>query len=251
MKTVIFNSLLCGIVLCAIPAGAETSGPVDLKPRISEIRDLGPKTAKVYEEHARLVKRLGQGETEESLTPRERALLHKYGQEDGVSMWDTMEQGCSWYCGGGPSTVTASSVLRASSAVTYGAWSAHDFSLKTAWVEGAAGYGTGEYLKYVFENKSPRVTKVLVYNGYVKDEKTWADNSRVKLLRLYANGTIYALLRLADTRDLQTFDLPGPLGRRPDGKNLELKFEIAEVYEGRLHKDTALTEVYFDGVDVH
>lgn len=250
MKEMILCCVLCGVVFCALPAGAETAGAADLKPQLSRIKDLGPKAIKAYEEQARLAKKLSEGFPKESLSARETSLLNKYGWEEGVAVWDTMEQGCSWYCGG-PSTVTASSALKPSGAVGYGAWSAHDFSLKTAWVEGAAGYGIGESLKYVFENKSPRVTKVLVYNGYVKDEKTWGDNSRVKLLRLYANGALYARLRLADTRDLQTFDLPAALGRRPDGKDLELRFEIAEVYEGRRHKDTALTEVYFDGIDVH
>ena len=246
MKKMILGCVLCGVVCCAIPAGA-----VDLEPQLSQIKDLSPKALKTYEEQARLAKKLAEGFPKESLTARETALLNKYGWEEGVEVWDTMDQGCSWYCGGGPSTVTASSALKPSSAAGYGAWNAHDFSLKTAWVEGAAGYGIGESLSYIFEHKSPRVTKVLVYNGYVKDEKTWGDNSRVKLLRLYANGALYARLRLADTRDLQTFDLPAALGRRPDGKDLELRFEIAEVYEGRRHKDTALAEVYFDGIDVH
>lgn len=242
---------LCCFFFGAVPACAETPGAADLKPRLSRIKDLGPKAVKDYEEQARLAKKLSQGAPKESLSARETALLNKYGWEEGVSIWDTEEQGCSWYCGGGPSTVTASSALKSSGQTGYGAWNAHDFSFKTAWVEGAAGYGIGESLKYVFETKSPRVTAVLIYNGYVKDEKTWKDNSRVKLLRLYANGELLARLHLADTRDLQTFDLPAPLGRRPDGKDLELKFEIAEVYEGGRYKDTALTELYFDGIDVH
>jgi len=251
MKEKILCLVFCWVALCAVPARAETSGPADLKPRISRIKDLGPKAMKEYEDHAGVAKKLTQGVQVESLSARERALVNKYGGEEGVSIWDTMDMGCSWYCGGGPSTVTASSELKPSGSAAYGAWNAHDFSLKTAWVEGAAGYGVGESLKYIFKNKSPRVTGVLIYNGYVKDEKAWADNSRVKLLRLYANDSLYALLRLADTRDLQTFDLPEPLGRRTDGKDLELKFEIAEVYEGKLFKDTALTEIYFDGIDVH
>jgi len=32
---------------------------------------------------------------------------------------------------------------------------------------------------------------------------------------------------------------------------LKIKFEILEVYEGDKYKDTAITEIYFDGIDVH
>lgn len=250
MKQTVLWCAFFSALLCAAAARAETGAVPDLKPRLSKIKDLGPKAVKDYEEQARLVKKLDQGFPKESLSARETALLNKYGWED-ASIWDTVEMGCSWYCGGGPSTITASSELRASGGTGYAALNAHDFSFRTAWVEGAPGYGAGEHLDYTFENKSPRVTAVLIYDGYVKSEKSWAENSRVKLLKLYANGALYARLHLADTRDLQRFDLPGPLGRRPDGKDLELKFEIADVYKGGLYKDTALTEVYFDGLDVH
>jgi intein/homing endonuclease len=42
-----------------------------------------------------------------------------------------------------------------------------------------------------------------------------------------------------------------PLGRRPDGKDLVLKFEITDVYPGDKYDDTAITELFFDGIDVH
>lgn len=59
-----------------------------------------------------------------------------YSKEDhlDVSIW-----GCSWYCGGGPDSITASSILAANKKLDYKASNAHDFSLRTAWVEGAPG----------------------------------------------------------------------------------------------------------------
>ena len=36
-----------------------------------------------------------------------------------------------------------------------------------------------------------------------------------------------------------------------DGSDLVLKFEIIEVYKGLKYNDTAITEIYFDGMDVH
>ncbi len=155
------------------------------------------------------------------------------------------------YCGGGPYKVTASSALKSSGAITYEAKNAHDFSFKTAWVEGVDGYGQGQYLEYFFENKSPRVTAIEIYNGYTKSEEAWKKNSRVKRLLLSVNNRPFARLELQDTRALQTFTLPGPLGRTSDGKELVLKFEILEAYNGDAYDDTAITEIFFDGLDVH
>ncbi|OGR81035.1 MAG: hypothetical protein A2X32_08820 [Elusimicrobia bacterium GWC2_64_44] len=230
---------------------SQTPGVIDLKPESKAIRDLSPKAIEEFKERDKVAVKLTNGASRESLTKKELALLNKYGWGEEGSIWDIMDQGCSWYCGGGPRKIAASSFLAPAGDTSYDAEKAHDNSLKAAWVEGVPGYGKGQYLEYFFENKSPRLTNVLIYNGYVKSEKTWKENSRVKQLLLSVNGAPYARLHLADTRDLQNFSLPGPLGRRADGKELELRFEIVEVYKGLLHADTALTELYFDGIDVH
>lgn len=61
---------------------------------------------------------------------------------------------------------------------------------------------------------------------------------------------LHILLRKEDSRTDQVFDL-GILGRRLDGMDLILRFEIMEVYHGKKYKDTAITKIYFDGIDVH
>jgi hypothetical protein len=165
-------------------------------------------------------------------------------------VWVVLSDACSWYCGGGPSQVSASSSLAAAAEITYEARNAHDFSFKTAWVEGAAGDGIGEYLEYRFDNESPRITEIIIHNGYVKSDTAWRSNSRVKKLKLTVNDEPFAVLNLEDTKAAQHFDM-SPLGRRPDGKELVLRFEITEVYAGERHDDVAITELYFNGIDVH
>ena len=95
-------------------------------------------------------------------------------------------------------------------------------------------------------------------NGYVKSEKAWRENSRVKQLKLYINGVPTALLNLEDTRNEQIFEVE-PIGNA-NRKNLEelrtkpnwtLTFEITEVYKGEKYADTAITEIYFDGIDMY
>lgn len=179
---------------------------------------------------------------------------------DGVeNYYDILGPGCSWYCGGGIDTQTASSELSSQGQNNYSASNAHDLSYKTSWVEGVPGYGIGEYITYHFPPENPRITKIIVVNGYVKSDKTWRENSRVKKLKLYLDDKLYAILNLRDTRNEQVFELPNPLGHedRLDMKKLHglpswtLKFEIMDVYKGDKYDDTAIAEIYFDGIDVH
>ena len=171
------------------------------------------------------------------LAERDEVLSHFYGS------------GCSWYCGGWVESVTASSSL----SNKYSAENAHDFSITTAWVEGVDGNGVGEWLTYSFSGTCPRITHIAILNGYTKTAATWKNNGRVKTMRMYYDNKPYAILHLKDTRDLQSFNV-GLLGyfENPDAPELwTLKFEILDVYPGEKYHDTAITELYFDGVQVH
>ncbi len=172
--------------------------------------------------------------------------------------YDVLGLGCSWYCGGGEDTQTTSSELKSQGQNQYAAGNAHDLSYKTAWVEGAPGYGIGESLTYHFPPQTPRITKIIVVNGYVKAPKAWSENSRVKKLKFYINEKPIAILNLHDTRAEQTFTFePIGISNRKDYKLLAsmppwtMKFEIVDVYKGEKYADTAITEIYFDGIDVH
>ena len=172
-------------------------------------------------------------------------LLEKYG-EVVENAWDIIDGGCSWYCGGGNYKIKASSSLNDS----YKAKFANDLSYKTAWVEGKKDEGIGEYLEYYFKNDSPRITEIIISNGYMKSEETWKNNNRVKKLKLYVNGVPLGVLNLKDSRTDQYFSV-GTLGHNKNGTDLILKFEILEIYKGSKYNDTAITEIYFDGIDVH
>ncbi|HYC87017.1 MAG TPA: hypothetical protein VEB86_17410 [Chryseosolibacter sp.] len=192
----------------------------------------------------------------DDLSQEEQKIVQQVDEKE--NYWDVLGNGCSWYCGGGPEGVTASSELKPQGTNSYEGSKAHDLSYQTAWVEGAAGYGTGEFLTYKFSAASPRITDIIVVNGYVKSEKSYLENSRVKKLKMYLNETPIAILHLADIRSNQTFRF-GPIGHgeRENFESLKLrqdwtlKFEILEVYEGSKYDDVAITEIYFDGVDVH
>lgn len=183
------------------------------------------------------------------------AKSYTYSPEDNPGVWSIHGNSCSWYCGGETENVIASSRLYEQHGFTYGPNNAHDLGYDTAWVEGVEGPGIGELLIYTFTNKCPRITKVHILNGYIKNKSVWTKNNRVKDLEFSVNGKPTAILKLADTRGEQSFDfkklgLP-PLGRTRDGKPLTLTFKILSVYPGTEYDDTAITEIYFDGIDVH
>ncbi|WP_129714802.1 hypothetical protein [Pedobacter sp. SYP-B3415] len=168
-----------------------------------------------------------------------------YSKEDhlDVSIW-----GCSWYCGGGPDEITASSVLVPNKQLDYKAENAHDFSLRTAWVEGHSGNGIGQHITYRFLKQSPPVTAIEVYNGYMKSERVWRENARVKQLKMYVNDKPVALLNLKDITSKQIFKIDALQGK---DKDLYLKFEIAGVYKGDKYDDAAISELEFSGTGVH
>ena len=215
-------------------------------PKILSIPDLSEKAQKGVARMMELINRtdLSEAENKELVT-----LVDKYG-EGKATAWDVIAEGCSWYCGGGNYKIKASSVLAAQGSNSYGAEAANDLSYKTAWVEGKKDAGISEYIEYHFKNDSPRVTSIIIANGYVKSDYAWKNNNRVKQLKLYVNGKTYGILNLADVKTDQEFAI-GTFGHNPDGSDLILRFEILDVYPGAKYNDTAITEIYFDGIDVH
>ncbi len=159
-----------------------------------------------------------------------------------------------------------SSALKSQSENTYDKNSICDLNYKTAWVEGVNGYGIGETVDFKFKPDHPRITTVIIANGYIKDKNTWKNNSRVKQLKMYLNDKHFAILNLEDVYAEQMFEIP-TIGYKitrhsnKDGstwwrykdengrdvksyhENSELKpdnirFEILSVYKGEKYKDT-------------
>jgi len=188
---------------------------------------------------------------------QEQALFDKYGEvyED---MWDVVGGGCSWYCGGAIGIITASSHLAAQGTNSYDPENLHDLNFQTAWVEGVPGYGIGEFVEYEFPPGNPRITKIIVANGYVKSEKAYQQNSRVKKLKMFVNEKPQAILHLKDETVEQIFEVDAigyaereELELLASREPIRLRFEILEVYKGDRYDDVALSEIYFDGLDVH
>ena len=236
----------------------------------NKIKELNPDSTKTLKFNARMVRKyndeirkaksitekIGNKKWDDYTKEEEKASI--FLDRNKNDFFDIFGIGCNWYCGGGPKKVTASSHLKQQGKITYRPENAHDLNYKNVWAEGVKGYGIGEYLLYTFEPIAPRITRIIVVNGHVKSEKAWKNNSRVKKLKLYIDDKPYAILKLEDIRGEQTFNV-NPIGNddRNNFDNLKLKpdwtlkFEIMEVYKGLKYDDVVISEIYFDGIDVH
>lgn len=170
--------------------------------------------------------------------------------------WDIVG-GCNWYCGENIDTVIATSSLAQQGSHNYDVHNIFDLNYKTAWVEGVPGHGIGEKITYHFPADHPRITEIIIVNGYVVSEDAWFNNSRVKTLKVYFNDKPFATLNLKDTKNDQVyrFDPIGNKNKEKSGENKAenwtLTFEIVDIYEGDIYNDTVISEIYFDGIDVH
>ncbi len=165
-------------------------------------------------------------------------------------------KGCNWYCGGTVSTIMATSELATQSDNTYSAENTHDFDHNTAWIEGKEDYGIGESITYSIDFSKDQfyegqlgINKLIIANGYKKSKKAWQANSRIKKLRMYVNNKSYYDILLKDSFEIQTVAIDKLMF--PKNTVTEITFEIREVYEGTIYKDTALSLLMFDGVGVH
>ncbi|MEL6589644.1 MAG: hypothetical protein AAFQ68_06165, partial [Bacteroidota bacterium] len=229
------------------------TGPASILPyEIGEERDLGPEAQLAYQaewDHFDyLSKQMEEGKMPSTFSAEDQEFLRNFDETRSQTIYYVGALGDSWYNGGGPYKLSASSSLEPNAPNSYYPDNAHDFDLSTAWIEGADDYGEGEYIEYFFREGTPPVTEIHIYNGYTKSNKSWEDNSRVKTLKLSVNGREKALLHLEDTRGKQKFQLGEELQSKSG--DLVLRFEIVDVYPGAKYQDTGFAELEFDGTGV-
>lgn len=143
----------------------------------------------------------------------------------------------------GTQTVVASSVLSSQGSASYRASNIIDCNHETAWVEGVSGYGVGQWIEFRDISPDGDITAIHILNGYVKSDRAWSENARVKRLKVYYNDRPICILELQDSRSMQVFPVQDFLG----GKHYinKLRFEIMEVYSGTKYQDTVISEIYF------
>jgi hypothetical protein len=134
-----------------------------------------------------------------------------------------------------PKATVSSSALKGTSLEGFRATNLVDGNLTTAWLEGAKGAGTGEWVRFEFAQPT-LLTRIEIANGYQKDSNRFASHPRVRLVNVeFSSGASY-LVELHDVTALQTII--------PSAEAIEwVKLVIVSVYPGQDNQDAALTEV--------
>jgi hypothetical protein len=136
--------------------------------------------------------------------------------------------------------VSASSHLRADRWGQYQPWMAVDGASETAWVEGVAGSGVGQWIMLSFPD-TVEVHSVSLDVGYDKNADLFTKNNRIKRATLiFSNGEQLGL-GFADQRGLQTMPLARAPG--PSIRTTSVKVVIEEVSPGWKYDDTCLAEI--------
>ena len=253
------TGLAAALLTPAIGLALFVTPPADLRPSFGRSLAFDAASAHRHEEQLKVCDAFYEASGTLSKAQRDSLASICAPFEERMGYYAVEGVGCSWYCGGGLDSQSATSTLPRPRSFDYAAGNAHDLDLSTAWVEGVAGDGIGQSLTYHFPPTNPRVTEIIVANGYVRTADLYRRNGRARTLIVYHNDTPFARLHLADTLAAQRFTLPAPIGYgdRSDFKTLAakppwtLRFEIAAVYPGTTHDDTAVSEIWFDGIDVH
>ena len=113
---------------------------------------------------------------------------------------------------------------------------AMDGSSSTAWVEGASGDGTGEWLRLDF-GKDCALTGLEIWSGYQKSETLFGKNSRPARIRITFSDGSSQEFDLTDTMSMQTISFGG---KRVTSS---LTITIVSVYPGTGYSDVCISEL--------
>lgn len=137
----------------------------------------------------------------------------------------------------GTITVQTSSTLSPQAGNSYAPLLAIDGDNRTAWVEGAAGDGTGQWLKVSYDSPQ-RISSIFFANGYGKSAKSYAENSRVRDAEIATEAGSF-VRTLPDTKQEMKIQLPPQMA----GKATRwVRITIKGVYPGTKYPDTAIGE---------
>ncbi len=134
--------------------------------------------------------------------------------------------------------VCASSALKTGGTNTshYGPRNLLDGTSRTAWVEGAAGDGIGEWVVISWNTKQT-VRGFRIANGYGKSDSLFERNASVRQLSLSFSNGEQATLALQNAPGSLDYALPKPL------EATWVRIEIQAVRKGTKYPDTAISEL--------
>lgn len=161
-----------------------------------------------------------------------------YFHESTIDIKD-ITNGCSLKCGSSWNlSATSTGKLKNKK---YNILNISDNSLETIWVEGVPGYGINEEISFSnFKHPNDNLFLIngfIIENGFVKNQKLFESNARVKSFILKLNGETKYYLKLLDTRKTQEVFFPKIIV----SKNDIITLKIIDIYGSHKYKDTVIT----------
>lgn len=137
------------------------------------------------------------------------------------------------------SWVSASSTLK-----DYPVENTTDGDLKTTWLEGVKGNGINEWVMYSSE-ESQKISSITLYNGYLKNDKVYLNNGRIKKLSIeFSDGDIITKdlekVSFSEAKNGYTISLYEPKA------TTSVKLTILDAYQGSYYTDTGFSEIEFN-----
>jgi hypothetical protein len=112
-----------------------------------------------------------------------------------------------------------------------------DGNKTTAWVEGKANDGIGEYV-FIDFGSNKDISTINIINGYAKEERLYYSNNRVRILGIeFDNGKSFEYTLQDKTINYQTIVLKEAVNTD------SVKLIIKDVYKGNKYRDTCISEV--------
>ena len=131
-----------------------------------------------------------------------------------------------------------SSRLANTGGVDYGPGNLVDHNPATAWVEGAAHNGIGEWVSVAFDYPM-KFSRIFIHSGYCKSKDSLLKNNSPHTVRITTEAGEHTV-DLERTIRQQTIHLPAPVISR------WVRLEIKSVYPGSRYRDTAISEIVVD-----
>lgn len=129
----------------------------------------------------------------------------------------------------------ASSVLAPQHGFSYLPANLLDARLDTAWVEGQANDGEGEWIAVDLRG-ARRLRRIELLNGYHKNAGLFSRNNRVRDLEIRMSSGRSVTVRLLDESGVQGIDFTGE-------QVSWVQLTITSVYRGTKYRDTAISEL--------
>ena len=140
-------------------------------------------------------------------------------------------------------SVATSSVLGKQGSYSYVASNMTDRNDGTAWSEGVAGDGAGEWIEFTITSNFLIGDAWQIGNGYMRNKEAWGENGRVKKMRVMIDDKVAGYVMLANVSGYQSFSIAPSWLKDSHSfkKGTRIRFIIEEAYKGSKYDDTLIS----------